>query len=217
MPIVNMLPTTTLAALEETPFVPSSHTLYYVGWRSFHNRGYIVAYLREKDIVGVIDYSTCSCNDTDELFQASTWGKSKWNYVGTAQECYELCKGHRDFALPEREVGEDDFNAKWILKLQDVFVEWYNAGKPRWEEETPKRAHNAIRGGKVDRLARWGEAPGSNDMASFAQDTAIRDADKRAGIEMVGQLQEQGVDTLIIDGQEVPVRLSAGRTDFLSD
>jgi len=176
-----------------------------------------VAYLREKDVVGIIDYNTCSCNNTDELFQAATWGNSEWVYIGPASKCYELCRQHRDFTLPQREVGEDDFNAKWILKLQDVFVDWYDAGKPRWEEETPKRAHNAIRGGKVDRFCEAGEPTGSNDMGDFARDTAIRNADKRAGIEMVRQMQEQGFDTLVIDGQEVPVTLSAGRTDFLNN
>jgi len=205
------------STLDNIPFVPSAQTLYYVGWRSFHNRGYVVAYLREKDLVGVIEYETCSCNDTDELFQSATWGDASWKYVGTALDFYTLCKGHRDFSLPVREVSEDDYNAKWILKLQDVFVEWHDTGKPRWEEETPKRAHNAIRGGKVDQLIVQGEQAGTNDMNSFARDTAIRDADKRAGIEMVRRMQEQGLDTLVIDGQEVPVRLSAGRTDFLPE
>jgi hypothetical protein len=210
-----MLSADELAILNAFPFVPSTQTLYYVGWRSFHNRGYVVAYLRERDLVGVVEYETCSCNDTDELFQTATWGNASWKYLGSTAEFYPLCKGHRDFALPAREVSEDDYNAKWVLKLQDVFVEWVDAGKPRWEEETPKRAHNAIRGGKVDQFTVNGERPGTSDMASFARDTAIRDADKRAGIEMVKKMQEQGLDTLLIDGQEVPVRLSAGRTDFL--
>ena len=202
-----MLPDGRLAKLTATPFVPSAQTLYYVGWRSFHHRGYVIAYLREEDVVGVIDYKTCSCNDTDELFEEATWGNANWTYIGRADDLYSLCREHRDLKLPSRQVHEDDFDCKWILKLQDVFVEWIDAGKPQWEKEDPKRAFNAIRGGKVDGMTEPAGA-GDNDMASFVRDPAIRDWDKANAVSFIERMGGQA--NIIVDGEEVRVSLSAG-------
>ena len=202
----------------EQPFLPTQQTLYYVGWRSFHHKGYLVAYHRETDIVGVTKYETCSCNDTAELFAQETWESVNWEYRGSTEAFYAICQGHLDVKLPSRKVHEEDYNAKWILKLQDVFVEWYEAGKPRWEDEKTKREENAIRGGVNDHLsALEGGRAGDMDADSFQRDTAIRDADKAAARRWIDQMGGEGsnVSLRVVnpDGTqtEMDVILSAGR------
>ncbi len=107
-----------------TLFIPSQQTLFYVGWRSFHHKGYLVAYHRQSDTVGVTKYGTCSCNNTDELFADETWELLNWEYKGATSDFYALCRDHRDMKLPERKVEQEDFNAKWVLRLHDVFCEF---------------------------------------------------------------------------------------------
>lgn len=195
-------------------FEPGKQTLYYVGWRSFHHTGYLVAYDRERDLVGVTKYDTCSCNNTEELFQTDTWDTVNWEYQGTADAFYHICQQRQDFKLPQRTVSEDDFNAKWILKLQAAFCEWYEADKPHWEDESPKRQFNAFRGGRNDRITEMeGGSSYNGDMADFDTDVAIRDADTAQAKEWIESLGGEGsrVKLVLPDGEDLDVTLSAGR------
>ncbi len=189
-------------------FSPASQTLYYVGWRSFHHRGYLVAYLRAKDLVGVSKYSTDSIVDTEELFESDTWDSAPWVWKGASEALYELSKCNADLALPQRSITEEDKDAKWLFKLEAVFVEWYETGKLDWETLTDKMEYSAIQGdlqGQERSVA----------MRSFERDTAMRDQDKAEAAEMIKKWNENPLPVKI----GLPTRGSLPKwiTDAMAD
>lgn len=161
-------------------FMPSRQTLYYVGWRSFHHKGYLVAYARSSDEIGLTKYQTFSEADTDDLFKADTWDTVNWVWRGSSCAFYELAREHTDPSMTSRKIEKSDKDAKWLLKLLDVFVEWYEAGKPCWENLTEKREFSSICGDFGD--------TGLAAVSSFDRDTAMRDQDRAEAAQRIAEL-----------------------------
>lgn len=125
--------------------VSRTQTLYYVGWHSFHQRGYLVAYDRVHDVVGILKYYLDSTMSTEEASKGRDWEEEdNWFWRGDSKTTYAVCVANKDFRLPDRQMQKDDVDAKWLFKLQLLFAEWVDAGKPMWEENP--REYNAING-----------------------------------------------------------------------
>lgn len=162
-------------------FQPSQQTLFYVGWRSFHHRGYLVAYDRDADVVGVTKYQTFSEADTDEEFESETWESVNWVWKGPSAAFKEIAKGQLDPRMTTRSIQKEDTDAKWLLKLMEVFIQWYDDGKPEWEKLDEKHEFNSI-------CSNFGNS-GLAAISTFERDTAMRDADRLAASRFIESLK----------------------------
>ena len=121
--------------------------------------------------------------DTEEQFEHDSWETVKWEWQGQTDAFYALSKNYQDLKIPGRLLQNDDVGAKWLFKLQDVFIEWFDAAKPEWERLTDKQEFNAID-------SKVGPGGLAEAVQTFPGDTDLRDQDTAEGERMVRALNE---------------------------
>ena len=58
----------------------------------------------------------------------------QWDWVGKSSAFARLAKQNRDMKIPKRRMHPDDFDHEIIAELYKRFTQWYENGKPAWQD-----------------------------------------------------------------------------------